>query len=182
MAMVDAELAPGERTVWTGQPRPGRFVLRGLPLFLFAIPWTAFAVFWIAGASGFQFPPDFSKPPGYFPLFGVPFVLIGLGLLSSPFWRMRAAKRTIYLLTDRRAVIFSSSAWGKLSIESYPPGRLQNLSRNQWPDGSGDLVFEQVSVPGSRNHTRLEDQGFLAIRDVKFVEEMVRKLAQTANA
>jgi hypothetical protein len=182
MALVDAEMERGERIVWTGQPRPGRFALRALPLFLFAIPWTAFAVFWISAASGFKFPPDFSKPPGYFPLFGLPFVIIGLGLLTSPFWRMRAAKRTIYVITDRRAVTFSRSVWGTLSIQSYLPDRLRDLRRNQSRDGSGDLVFERVLVGGNRNQNAMEDRGFIAVRDVKSVEEMVRKLSEAAIA
>lgn len=181
MAMVDAEMERGERIVWTGQPRPGRFALRAMPLFLFGLPWTAFAVFWVAGASGFKFP-DFSKGFGFFPLFGLPFVLIGLGMLTSPFWRMRAAKRTVYVLTDRRAVTFASSVWGTLSIQSYKPDRLRDLSRKQSSDGSGDLIFERVLTSTNRDSGTMEDRGFLAISDVKSVEEMVRKLAETPAA
>ena len=78
---------------------------------------------------------------------------------------------------------FSRSVWGTLSIQSYPPDRLRDLSRKQSGDGSGDLIFERVLVAGNRNDgNNLEDRGFLAIGDVKSVEEMVRKLADAAAA
>jgi hypothetical protein len=42
-----------------------------------------------------------------FPLFGVPFVLIGLGMLAAPYWMRRKAQNTVYALTDKRALILS---------------------------------------------------------------------------
>lgn len=51
-ALVERELDPGERVVWTGLPLPGRFARRAWGMVIFGIPWTAFALFWIAGASG----------------------------------------------------------------------------------------------------------------------------------
>src|SRR5688572_1960017 len=89
---VHAELRDGERLVWVGQPHPGRASRAGIPMVLFGIPWTAFALFWMAGASGMLFggfgnggPPGFGGFLACFPLFGIPFVLIGIGLLTSPF-------------------------------------------------------------------------------------------------
>ncbi len=80
---VDRELEPGERVEWIEMPIPRFFTPASTAIFLFAIPWTAFAVFWICGAAGFKLP-DF-RQGGFelFPLFGVPFVLIGLAMLLS---------------------------------------------------------------------------------------------------
>src|SRR6478609_3430837 len=96
--LIHSELRPSEVLAWSSSPRPGRMALRALPLVLFGIPWTAFALFWIAGASGFKMP-DFSHGFGFFPLFGVPFVLIGFGMLTSPYWMRRKARRTAYVVT-----------------------------------------------------------------------------------
>lgn len=82
---VEAEINTGEVITWIGSPVPRLFARRAWPLVLFGIPWTAFAVFWMFGAAGFKMP-VFQKPGDAFPLFGIPFILIGCGMLSSPLW------------------------------------------------------------------------------------------------
>src|SRR5262245_37691399 len=52
---VRRELRDGERLLWAGQPLPELFAKATIPAVLFGIPWTAFAIFWIAGASGLLF-------------------------------------------------------------------------------------------------------------------------------
>ena len=93
-AVVSEEVDGGEQITWIGQPLPRRFAKRSLPIVLFGIPWTAFAVFWIAGAAGFK-PPNFQQPMDLFPLFGIPFLLIGFGMLSARLWMGRKAKRAV---------------------------------------------------------------------------------------
>ena len=44
-AALRAQLLPGERVQWSAQPRPGKQWLVFL-IWLFAVPWTAFALFW----------------------------------------------------------------------------------------------------------------------------------------
>ncbi len=51
--IVDAELTPGEALLWAGQPAPGRMARMGIVPMLVGIPFTAFALFWTAGAGGF---------------------------------------------------------------------------------------------------------------------------------
>ena len=54
--VVERELAFGERILWLAQPNPRRLMLLALPILLFAIPWTAFSIFWMWSASGFGKP------------------------------------------------------------------------------------------------------------------------------
>ena len=140
--LVADEIASGERIAWVGQPIPSRYARRGLGTALFGIPFTAFAFFWIAGASGFKMP-DFSHGFGFFPLFGIPFVLVGLGMLSSPLWMLLKATRTAYVITDRRALTVERRLWQGVSVRSFEPECLTDLSRTQYPDGSGNLVFRR---------------------------------------
>ena len=49
---VRRELDAGESIRWMEQPIPRFFSGATIGAVLFAIPWTAFAVFWICGASG----------------------------------------------------------------------------------------------------------------------------------
>jgi hypothetical protein len=176
---VRNELRDGERLLWVGQPRPGRFARQAGCVVLFAIPWTAFAIFWMANA---LFPGAGGQGQGggaldwCFALFGLPFVLIGLLLLSSPYWVIRHAKRTCYALTDRRAILRKPGLLGGIEVRSYGPAELTKLHRVDYSDGVGDLVFEEVKVGADGDGT--QRHGFLAIDNVRKVEELLRKALQ----
>lgn len=172
-SLIQSELNEGEKITWVGTPVSRRFCTRSISIVLFGIPWTAFALFWIAGAAGFKLP-DFQKGFDFFPLFGIPFVLIGLGMLSSPLWMLRKARNTAYVLTSKRAIIFSGGI--KTNIRSFEPEHLENLHRKQWRDGSGDLIFDKEFRFEQNNTQRQHELGFLAIQNVKQVEELVRQL------
>ncbi|MDX2110136.1 MAG: hypothetical protein SFY80_07850 [Verrucomicrobiota bacterium] len=177
--LIDAELRNGERVTWTGQPIPGCFARRSIGLVLFGIPWTAFALFWIAGASGFKMP-DFSQGFGIFPLFGLPFVLIGFGMLSSPYWMRRMARRTAYVITDQRAIVLAGGVFGSMTIRSFDPDRLKDIRRVQKPDGTGDLIFERTWAGDGDGGRQSTDHGFLAIAGVRDVEEIITRLTHPA--
>lgn len=170
------ELRPNEKLLWSGAPRPGRMSRRTLPLVLFAIPWTAFALFWMAGASGFK-RPDFSHGAGLFPLFGLPFVLIGFGMLSAPFWAMRKARKTIYAATNERAIIFEGGGLrGGITVRSFRAEQLQEIRRVQLGDGSGDLILDQKITTDGEGSRRTTEIGFLGIPDVKAVETLLQAI------
>lgn len=177
--LVSAELDEDEHIVWQAQPKPGLYSRRAWPIVLFGIPWTGFAVFWIFGAAGFKWP-TFQSGADLFPLFGVPFVLIGLGLLSTPLWMRRAARRTIYVITDRRAIVIGG-AWA-LNVESFQPSRLHEIRRKQRRDGSGDLIFRTEVSQNRDGRTRESPVGFMAIADVKGVEDLIRDLVARAES
>lgn len=176
--LIQAELGVGERMVWNSAPSPARLARKSLPAVIFGIPWTAFALFWMAGASGFKMP-DFNHFTSYFSLFGVPFVLIGFGMLSSPLWASRRASSSAYVITNQRAIIFECQPWGRTSIHSFFPNQLAAVRRIQLADGSGDLILDKkisTDGEGSRSTT---DIGFFGIPDVKQVEGMIFTLAKT---
>lgn len=183
---VRSELRDGEVLLWVGQPNPARFARQAIPLVLFGIPWTAFSVFWVAAASGMLFG-GFANGPGggalgifaCFPLFGLPFVLIGIGMLTSPYWFRRQAKQTFYALTDRRAILWQASTFGSVNVRSYGPEALGKMNRTEHADGSGDLVFEEIVTFGRNSKggttSSTTRHGFLAIADVRRIEELLRK-------
>jgi hypothetical protein len=187
-SLVESELTKGERIVWTGQPIPSRFARSSIPIVLFGIPWTAFAIFWVAAASGFRFP-AFSHVFGFFVLFGIPFVLIGLGMLSSPFWMLHQASRIVYVITDRRALIIQRGLLGQVTVRSFEPASLTEVTRTQYADGSGNLIFLREYRTADRFSRFGPDGryagpipvGFLAIPDVKGAEDRIRELASKAG-
>jgi hypothetical protein len=167
---IQSELQSGEAIRWISQANPRATALAGIGIFLFAIPWTAFSIFWICGAAGFKVPDFKDGIVDFFPLFGIPFVLIGLGMMLSPVSMWRKAKRTYYIVTDRRAVIFEDKPVAK--IQSFGPEKLQSLERTQRPDGSGSLIFEDRV---SRNERRIR-MGFIGIKNVKEVESLINDI------
>ncbi len=119
-------LAPGERILWQGRPDGAidwalLFDVRSL----FGVFFTGFALFWIAMASGMLWtggsdagPPLFFRL--LFPLFGLPFVLVGLGVILAPLRADLAERRGVfYTLTDRAAFIATATRAGR-NLARYP--------------------------------------------------------------
>jgi hypothetical protein len=165
---VQRELESGERIQWKEMPMPHYFSTASTGAFLFAIPWTAFAIFWMFGAS--------QSGSIAFTSFGIPFVLVGIGMLSSPFWTYRKSLKTIYVITDRRAITFDGGR--SVTVRSYEPERLQNIFRKEKKDGSGDVIIAHKEWRDSDGDKQREDLGFIRIKEPKKVEAMLKKLAE----
>jgi hypothetical protein len=176
--LIESELQSGEKIVWLDQPIPRLFTMRTIPLVLFAIPWTAFAAFWMAEAAGLLGGHAHSPkgPTAVFPLFGLPFVLVGIAMLMSPVWMRRIYRGTYYVITNRRAIVFQKGF--AMTTRSFAPEQLQALSKRQRADGSGDIIFnvllEQVQVTPAG----VQMNGFFSIRNVKEVEDLLLELAR----
>ena len=175
---VDDELQPGEFVRWVEQPIPRFFTPASIMTFLFAIPWTSFAIFWMWGASGFELP-DLSKglqPQYLFALFGVPFVLVGFGMLFSPLWVWEAARKTVYLVTDKRAI--SIQAGRSTTIRSYLPDQLKETYRKERANGTGDVIIAIRRWNDSDGDQRTEEIGFMGVSNPREVENILKQLAQ----
>ncbi|QDV72671.1 hypothetical protein [Botrimarina mediterranea] len=170
--LVDNELDRDERLVWLAQPDPKAFTRGYWPIQLFGIPFTAFSVFWITMAA--------SMGGGLFALFGLPFVLVGSGMLTAPYWGRRWARKSVYALTDGRAIVFKQE-WNGMSIRSFRPEQLGSIERRQYADGAGDLIFaKEIASYGNRNHgPRINQIGFIGVANVKQVEDLLEKLADS---
>ena len=170
---VNRELEPMETIRWMEQPKPIYFTPRAKGAFIFAIPWTAFALFWTA-AAGVGTSND--GEVGLMAYFGIPFIVIGLLLLSSPLWAHRRALKTVYVITDRRAITFDGGR--RTTIRSYTPDKLRNVYRNENPDGTGDVILNKKEWLDSEDHHQVEELGFLRIRNPKEVERILKKLCE----
>ena len=168
---VDRELEPNEQIQWIDMPVPKFFTKFSTPLFLFAIPWTSFAVFWIIGAS--------QSPSKAFALFGVPFLLIGVCMLLSPLWAYYKTLKSVYVITSKRAIIIDGGK--SFTIRSYPPEKLHNIYRVEKKNGIGDVLISFSTWTDSDGDTQKTDIGFINIRDPKYVESMLKNLAEQNN-
>ncbi len=169
---IQKELNPKEIIKWSASPNPRAHAVSSLSLFMFAIPWTAFSIFWIAGASGFKIP-DFNEGFDFFPLFGLPFLFIGIGMLLSPYFSYLKAKKILYVVTNQRAFELYCGKWKK--IKNYSPGDIGNIERTEKQDGSGNLYFS-TETRRTKNGSREVKVGFKGIEEVKIAESYINKL------
>src|ERR1041384_2667380 len=122
-SIVQRELAAGESLLWSGRPDPVRSSGAAYGCWIFAVPWTAFSVFWMAAAWGLiggRGNPAMS-------LFGLPFLLVGLGMMMAPRWAYASAKKTVYAVTTRRLIIMNEGRFRK--IKSFYADDLGALER-----------------------------------------------------
>ena len=135
----------GERVVWSGRPVEGvRFRPIDWLLVPFSLMWGGFAIFSEAAALGIG--AATRKGNGaeggfalIFPLFGMPFVFVGLFIIFGRFWLDAWLRGGVsYALTDQRALI-SQSRGGRSfrTVELTDNVRLSGLKR----DGTGTIAF-----------------------------------------
>ena len=164
---IDRELEAGESILWVGGPKPKFFTKTTVGSFLFGIPFTTFAIFWITMAANGVWGAGKNIPGLFklFPLFGVPFVCVGLGLLSSPLWAYLRSSKTTYVITDQRVLVFSGIR--SVTIRSTRPDSLQEYYRTDHLDGTGDVCTEGVNL--------------LRVQDPHLVEKLIRALGEQYN-
>lgn len=140
--IIQKELDSGERLLWAGMPKQGT-IFRGSDVFMvpFSLLWGGFAIFWEIMA--LQIPSEKAGAVSIvFPLFGIPFVLIGLYLIFGRFiYDTKKRAKTFYGLTDQRAIIVSglfSKGVKSLNLKS-----MSDVSLSEKANGYGTIVFGQ---------------------------------------
>ncbi|MFA5857513.1 MAG: hypothetical protein WC955_00440 [Elusimicrobiota bacterium] len=150
-AVFQDELLERERVVWTGKPDPNIiFGAEDWFMIPFSIFWTGFSLVWEAAACGMFFVNKHSGtntiPSGIdlftyiFPLFGLPFVLIGLYLLFGRFiYKHYLRKKTFYAVTDQRVIIVTTL--GNKNMRALELDKIEEISKTVNSTGRGTLVF-----------------------------------------
>jgi hypothetical protein len=173
---LDRELRAGERLLWHGRPLP-RVAWPALAIWLFAVPWTAFSVFWttmaFAGAQAFD---EVSFLSYAFPLFGTPFIAVGVGMLAMPFLPLFAARKTLFAVTDQRLLRLYLGR--RLATKSVPGERIGEIDRSERRDGSGSLKIAVGSHVDSDGDRRIDHFEIGEVEDVMTADGRVRELAE----
>lgn len=141
---LSGELTPGERVLWEGHPDADRWLTaQDWYLIPFSLMWGGFAIFWEAGVLSSAS----ARSSIIFPVWGVPFVLIGLYLMFGRFFvRHRIRKATSYALTDKRVMEIGQSFFGgrrvnSIWLASYPP-----IDKKIGTNGRGTIWIGQFPV------------------------------------
>jgi hypothetical protein len=174
---LETELEAGEKIEWKGMPVPRLFKTDTIGAFLFSIPWTAFAIFWMCGAAGFK-APDFSEgfhPLMLFPLFGLPFVAIGLAMMFSPIWSYLKDLKTVYAITNKRVIIMTGGK--SLEVKSLKADSIKELTRRE-RGHTGDLIISHINWRDSDNDLHTKEIGLFNIPEVREAQKALQKLIE----
>lgn len=156
-SVIQHALQQHEVLLWAGKPRQG-LVFRRFDRYLipFSALWFALAVYWEILAFDVVKETASGMAATFYPLSGIPFVLLGLYALIGRFIvdQQRRAN-TCYGLTETQVIIISGllkPQHKQLDIQAYP---LISLSEEQ--DGYGSITFaHDTSVPMT-DSTNIED-------------------------
>jgi len=176
MTMTAAEeVTRGETLLWSGVPRQGVF-FRAADLILvpFSLLWAGFAVFWEVSVLT-------TSAPGFFALWGIPFVLMGLYITVGRFFvEAYRRRRTTYAVTARRIIIRSGATTQSLELAT-----LGTISLREHSNGLGTLtfgsspfpaLFTSSSWPGVKGPPE-----FIQIHEARRVYERIREAQQQAS-
>lgn len=168
---LSSELEPDEKVLWVGQPDAMRDALSVTPIFLFAVPWTAISVFFLI--SSFTTTKQ-GQSLAYLAIIAVPFTLLGLLLLSTPFFAYFSTRKTYYVATNRNLYVFQSGK--ETSVERYDRLDLANLSRTEY-GARGTLSWTlqgQSARPSYRGNKQTSEVVFKNIKNPKELELILR--------
>ncbi len=169
-----AEVGPGEKVIWSGQPKASRFVLATIPVVVMGLFATGFSIFWVVIAFLGTRQGGFSL---IFPLFGLPFVLIGVGMIGSPLWAASKSRRIVYALTDRRLILIEPTFLpGGTRVVSIRGGEIGPIERLERADGSGNLTFGRPIVfDQAQGSAAVMARHLVDIPHVREVESLIRQ-------
>jgi len=181
----------GEKIVWVARPDVKIAFLMSFAVWLLAIPWTAFSLFWtsvpVAALLEIYTGLNVGAPKGApslamwaLALWGVPFVLVGFGMLLVPAWVLRKGARTLYILTNRRLSILNGAR--NVEIVSVGPQEFVSLSRKEQPDGRGTLILHQGFERDSDGDLQEKKIELGVINEVRRVEQLVLDLKKQSAA
>lgn len=172
---LERDLEPGERVLWAGRPDPGRAAIRGVMVaavgavtlvfvLLVTFNWGLWGGAWQVSSTGGAV------------LFTALFVLVplarGLRMLLRPVLLVREARRTLYALTDRRALVVTVGR--ERRAVSYGAADLGTVRCVEHPDGRGDLLFGDRADVDPDLGVRSAPVGFFGIPGVRGVERLLR--------
>lgn len=175
-AIIEAQLAPGEKVLWRGKPVRQPFVLRTWPL-------SIFGGVLIAAAVAFEVVVLTTEAPDLLALLGVPFLLAALYMAAGHFLvTMREWQNTEYVVSERQVLIQHGIFQPRLTMFSLHG--LPNTIVQMHGQDVGNLMFEPREGQGYGPYPGYQTMwpytpdyilGFLYIRNPQEVQNLIEK-------
>jgi hypothetical protein len=181
--IAQAEMHPRERLLWSGRPVAGTGWREALPMVGFGLLFAAFAAFWVTMAFGITRSGNGiseSDPIGfYFPFFGVPFFLVGAGIVLKALWSVKSAAASVYALSNQRIAVISGGRSKR--VRSYNLLDLGDIERIERSGGAGDLLFRKEAVGRVNHRTIFMRKGLRGVPNVRRVAEEIDQAMRDAR-
>lgn len=173
-SMLNDEIGNDEKVLWSAQPNISLIIKKEMPafkagLFTCALPMIMAAVIYFK---------DETIPTAVIVMIGLLF-LLGLLLVTAPYFAVKKAKRTLYAITSKRAIVIVNNS--EPFIESYGQDKFKDVSKTVGIGGGGNLIFEKIilykrSKRGTK--TKVKNRGFIGIDNVTDVEKIIIEIDQ----
>jgi hypothetical protein len=171
--LVRAEMLPGEQLRWVGSPSPAALMRSRQGFFWGGLLFLAFSILWEMIVWFGQN----ASPRPLLLLWGIPFILVGVGLVlyaPASFW---LARRMAYAVTDRRVLILEG--FPRRRTGSFWPVDLNPLEVTERADGHGDIIFRQRVIRSEEGSSETLRDGFFGIAAVRDVAGLIDDLRDT---
>jgi hypothetical protein len=170
-----ALLEPGERITWAAQPRPYVYIVRGLSAMAYGTIWAVLGSLWYHAAGGAGASSVFEGWYRILPLVPVPFILAGFSFFIFPIRLGVQARRTWYLVTNRRVLIAELFAHREPKLRVFSPHELAPPLAVKRIDGLYNLVLTHRAQEGLPHLApRLED-AFFGLRETEAARAAIEK-------
>lgn len=202
-AALRDELRAGEELWYSGMPAPRHFARKMWPIAVFGLFFGGFAAFWIASAAaGIWFVTQSGGDAGagegagdgtsggprgaigslffLFPLFGLPFLAVGLAMILSPVWAARRARRTVCCVTSTRALQLTVGR--TLRVQSWSAGDIVEVTKTIHGDGCGTILFARSFRTTTNGRPTSTPEGFYGVPDPRACEEALLLLKATSRS
>jgi hypothetical protein len=166
---------------WVGRP-DWRTVLKwGMLTWCFAVPWTLFSVFWtLAAAGAIVSGPGRSSSGSWFvfifPLWGLPFIGVGIAMLASPFYLARTARNTAYVVTTDAIMTIAASRSGTVTTRTLPFGQILSVEVTEKPSGYGTLKLHKGWRTDSEGDRVRDEETLVGIPEAAKVAALINSM------
>lgn len=185
-------LLPGESIAWSGRPSTALLLTsRDIFLIPFSLLWGGFAIFWEATALNIGTKASenaHTTVPDIFPLFGIPFVLIGLYFIFGRFFADAWIRsRLRYAVTNQRVLTLRKGMGSKFTAIALD--KLPALTFTERSNGRGTIRFGEAapmwgySRSGFNGWTPSSEATpqFINIPDVRRVFDQIQSLSNSKS-
>ena len=174
---VERELPPGEELLLVCKPATSLWKPGYAYRMFFATLWNAF-LFGILGSliiTHTTLEKIIEKPAFLLLFLGLlPFYLIGIGFIISPWWERENDRRTVYALTNQRAIVLRPSMLRRRrTCRSFPLAHDLIKEVREYRHGRGDIIMGHEEHHG-RHGIQLIPQGFLFVDHVYELAALIR--------
>jgi hypothetical protein len=134
-----AELRPHEHLVWADRPVVKVRGAQAIGRILFGLLFGGFAVFWTSAAWLMTRGVKDGTFGLFFPLFGIPFIAVGAGIVVAGIRSWRDGGGTVYALSDQRVLIVGGGC--KRTVRSLDLTAIRGVERVEGEGAAGTITL-----------------------------------------